>query len=456
MKINLQSPTLKFSVSGMRGLFPGDINACNIAEIIHAFHKTVKPGAVALARDNRSTGEAIENILTGIFQSLGREVHKLGVVPTPTIKAYVHDKKLPGAIMISASHNPATYTAFKFIKQGGFFFEKEENEQLAANLQNAAKNEDWGDYRRQGAALDAHEASIDLHIQAVLKRVFPSGKAGKNNLKVALDTLGACATDILPRFLDKIGIRYVSLFPEILYNFPRPPEPVAASLSKLSRFVVDNKCDIGFAFDPDADRLAIVGPDGKPIGEELTLPLAMMKSLSGKKGAVVVNLSSSLYNEYAAGLNGCRVYRSKVGEANVVELMKKKKAVFGGEGNGGVIDPDIPSFGRDSLAGVAWILRLLLDTKKSLPQLMENFPAYFMKKEAVTGDAALQAKLADKIEREFPGWIKDTSDGCHFLAPDLSGWIHIRSSNTEPVIRILAEAGSKKLLARLLEITRVN
>jgi phosphomannomutase len=440
----------------MRGLFPQDINAGNIAETIYAFHSTVKPGPVALARDNRSTGEAIENILTGIFQSLGREVHKLGVVPTPTIKAWVQDRKLPGGIMISASHNPATYTAFKFIKQGGFFFEKKENDQLVSHLKNATNADVWGNYQKQGQVVDAHAASIELHVASVVKKVFPSGKAPANKLKIGLDTLGACATEIIPHFLDRIGVKYVTLFPEILYNFPRPPEPVAASLVKLSKFVVDNQCDIGFAFDPDADRLAIVDPDGKPIGEELTLPLAMMKALNGKKGNVVVNLSSSLYNEYAAGQNNCKVFRSKVGEANVVELMKSKKALFGGEGNGGVIDPGIPSYGRDSLAGVAWILSLMIDSKKSLPGLLENFPEYFMKKEAVKGDAKTVAKISKKIAKLYPDWILDTSDGNHFLAPDLSGWVHIRSSNTEPILRILAEANSKKLLADLLNAARAE
>ncbi|MDH4262704.1 MAG: phosphoglucosamine mutase [Spirochaetia bacterium] len=455
MKINLTSPTLKFSVSGMRGLFPEDINANNIAEIIHAFHNTVKTGPIALARDNRSTGEAIENILVGIFQSLGREVHKLGIVPTPTIKAYIQNKKLPGGIMISASHNPATYTAFKFIKQGGFFFEKNENDQLISFLKTNTNNEAWGNYKTQGMVIDAHAKSISLHLDSVIEKVFPSGKAPSNSLKVALDTLGACATEIIPQFLDKIGVKYVSLFPEILYNFPRPPEPVASSLSKLSKFIIENKCDIGFAFDPDADRLAIVGPDGKAIGEELTLPLAMMKSLSNKKGNVIVNLSSSLYNEYSASQNNCKVFRSKVGEANVVEMMKKKKALFGGEGNGGVIDPDIPSFGRDSLAGVAWILSLMIDSKKSIPQLLENFPSYFMRKEAIKGDAKTVIKISKNIAKMFPTWKIDTSDGYHHLASDLSGWIHIRSSNTEPVIRILAEANSKDLLMNLLKTARL-
>jgi len=461
MKLDLNSPTLKFSVSGMRGLFPEDINPGNIPAIIHAFHKSVKKGKIAIARDNRPTGAAIENIAIGILQSLGREVHSLGIVPTPTIKAYIQSLKLAGGIMISASHNPIHYTAFKFIKEGGFFFQEKENKALESALKQNIYNEAWGNYEKQGNVVDAHAASIELHADYVARRIFNRGKAPSNKLKIALDTLGACATEIIPHFLDKIGVKYISLYPEITGYFPRPPEPVPASLSRLSKFVIDNKCDIGFAFDPDADRLAIVGPDGKPIGEELTLPLSMMKALEKYRNSkqktkkpVVVNLSSSLYNEYAASQNNCSVTRSKVGEANVVEVMKRKKAVFGGEGNGGVIDPELPSFGRDSLSGVGWILSLMIESKKSLNQLLENFPIYIMKKEAIRGDAETVLKISRKIQTKFPLWKQDTSDGFHFLAPDLSGWIHIRSSNTEPVIRILAEANNKKLLAELLDAAR--
>ncbi|MDH4198946.1 MAG: phosphoglucosamine mutase [Spirochaetia bacterium] len=450
MKVNLNSTTLKLSVSGMRGLFPDDINAANIPLIMHAFNQSVKPGTIAVARDNRPTGEAVEKIVTGVLQSLGRNVHSLGIVPTPTIKAYVQHHKLSGGIMISASHNPVQYTAFKFMKQEGFFFTAKENDILMENLKKNPESGQWGIYKKQGNLIDAHDASVALHINYVLDRIFPGNKIPSGNLKVAIDTLGACATEAAPALLSRMGIKFYSLFPEIQYSFPRPPEPVPSSLGKLSKFVVENKCDIGFAFDPDADRLAIIAPDGKAIGEELTLPIAMKEALFRKKGSVVVNLSSSLYNEYTASLYSCKVFRSKVGEANVVDLMKRKKAVFGGEGNGGVIDPVIPSFGRDSISAMGWILSLMLRTKLSLPAILEDFPEYFMRKEAITGNSKDIIKIANQIQNKYPKWKIDKSDGYHFISPHQEGWIHVRSSNTEPIIRILAEANSKRLLAELL------
>lgn len=455
MNINFKSATLKFSISGMRGLFPEDIHAGNIAGVLLAFHSSLKKGPVALARDNRPTGPAMEKIVAGVLQSLGRDVYILGIVPTPSIKAYVKKNKLAGGIMISASHNPVHYTALKFIKEQGYFFEKKENDLLMSHMKKKdISNHSWGSYKVQGKLFEAEVDCINMHIEEVLQKVFPSGKVPRSNIKVALDTLGACATNIAPRLLEKMGIKYVSLFPEIHNDFPRPPEPVAASLAKLGKLVLAEKCDIGFAFDPDADRLAIVGADGKAIGEELTLPLAMMEALKRKPGNVVVNLSSSLYNEFAAEKNKSKVFRSSVGEANVVSMMNKKKAVFGGEGNGGVIDPDISSYGRDSIAGMGWILANMISSGSSIKQMVAKFPSYYMKKEAIKGDAGKVKVMAGLVRKAFPQWKMDTSDGYHFLSPQKEGWIHIRPSNTEPVVRILAEAADKGLLKKLLDTVR--
>lgn len=434
----------------MRGLFPEDLNGGNISDIIHAFHQTLKKGDIAIARDNRPTGKAMEQIVSGILLSMGRNVHNLGLVPTPTIKAFVNEKNLAGGIMISASHNPVQYTAFKFIMQNGFFFDSGANNLLRKNIGLDLKNDQWGNYKNQGNLSDAHDMAIDLHINSIFKKVFPKGVPQKTNLKVAIDTLGACATGIADKFLAKTGVRFVSLFPEVCYDFPRPPEPVEKSLKKLSAFVLKEKCDLGFAFDPDADRLALVDHMGKAIGEELTLPIAMLEALNRKKGNVVVNLSSSLYNESAAESLGSKVYRSKVGEANVVELMRTRKAVFGGEGNGGVIDPDIPSFGRDSISAMAWILAHMMRTKKSLNQIVSEFKPYFMKKEVIKAPAESVNIISQQFKKSFPDWILNSSDGFHFISPEKNAWLHIRSSNTEPVIRVIAEADSKSLLNQIL------
>lgn len=449
MTLNLKSKTLKFSVSGMRGLFPEDLNAGNIPEIVRAFEASLPKGAIALATDNRPTGAAIEQLATGVLLSLGRDVHSLGVVPTPTIKAYINQKKLAGGLMISASHNPMHYNAFKFIKKGGFFFDQAQNDLLQKNL--SAKNLSWGEHTRQGVLTHARDEAIALHLNSILKTVPGAAKKGKK-LKVAVDTLGACATGIIEELLDSLGVETVSLFDQVIPKFQRPPEPTPPALKKLGKLVVEKKCDLGFAFDPDADRLALVNSDGKPIGEELTLPLAMLQALQKKKGKIVVNLSSSYYNNLAAQMQGCSVLRSKVGEANVVEMMQQKKALFGGEGNGGVIDPKIPSYGRDSLIGVARIIALLKESKKPLHELVSQFQTLHMKKIAIKGDQKTVQKIATACRKSLKGYTEDKRDGFHFSAPSGLPWVHIRPSNTEPIIRVIAEAASAKELKEILAI----
>jgi len=450
MKLNLQSKTLKFSVSGLRGVYPDDLNPENIPSLVAAYHKTIGSGDIAIARDTRPTGAAIEKLVEGTLTALGRNVHMLGIVPTPTIKAYVAEKKLAGAIMISASHNPVQYNAFKFIQKGGFFFDEEKN-RLWLNFLNEKLS--WGSYQKQGKSIDAHKEAIQLHIQYVIKRVFPDLKTVKNkkNIRVALDTLGACATEIIPEMLKELGIQYEMLFPDFENNFPRPPEPVEASLSKLKKLVREKKCDLGLAYDPDADRLALVDNEGNAIGEELTLPLSMMQALGEKKGAVVVNLSSSYYNNHVATQMGCKIIRSKVGEAHVVTSMLKNRAVFGGEGNGGVIDPLIPSLGRDSISGTAWILSLLLESKKSVTEIVDTLPRYYMKKIALKCEKKEFDQLVKKIENIRTDWIINKLDGYHFSAKEGLPWIHLRSSNTEPIVRIIIETSSKNELKSLLQ-----
>lgn len=450
MTLNTKSPTLKFSVSGMRGLFGTDLHPGNIPAIINALHQSLPPGKIAIARDNRPTGIAIEQIVAGVAAALGRDIDLLGLVPTPTIKNHINLNKLAGGVMISASHNPVEYTAFKFIKKGGLFFDEKDNKRL----HEAIKKETFNcSITKQGSLNNRHNEAVAQHIESILQKV-PINRKSPPKLRVAIDTLGACAHPIAPKLLETLKIKYFSLFPEIHYSFPRGPEPVAASLKKLGKFVVENRCDIGFAFDPDADRLAVVNSSGKPIGEELTLPLAILEAMKTRKGDLVVNLSSSFYNNIASKAYKRKVYRSKVGEANVVSLMSKRKAGFGGEGNGGVIDPKIPSYGRDALAAMAWILALLINNKRTLESYIAELGQLSMEKIAIKGDQKVLHKITKRLEKQLKGWEINREDGIHFSNPEINSWIHIRSSNTEPVIRIIAETPSPKSLKELLALAR--
>ncbi|MDH5717407.1 MAG: phosphoglucosamine mutase [Spirochaetia bacterium] len=448
--INYKSETLKFSVSGLRGLYPEDINPSNIPAIVLSWHKTLPKGPIAIARDSRPTGPAISRLAEGVLLSAGREIYDLGVVPTPTIKAFINKKNLAGGLMISASHNPMTYNAFKFIGKNGFFFNQAQNEIFKKNIDSKQKL-NWGDMKtaRQNI-ISAEKEAIEKHIESVLEttklyQYFNSLK----NIRVAIDPVGGCACNIVPILLKTAGVQYFSVHGKIVPNFPRNPEPVPNALKALGSLVVEKNCHIGFAFDPDADRLALVGPDGKPLGEEMTLPLSLLKALPERNGDIVINLSTSWYNNFVAANYNKKTIRSAVGEANVVKKMVQKKAAFGGEGNGGVIDPKVPSFGRDSLTGVAYILSLLAE-ENNIYQITKTFPALKMKKLTLKADKKTLTNLSNKLIKNFKNFKINKEDGLHLSGKNGLPWIHLRPSNTEPIARLIVEAETEKELNSIL------
>ena len=428
------SKTLKFSVSGFRGIYGKDITPENIPLLCLALSHCLPRGVIGLARDTRNTGEAMRQLTLGSLISCGRKVVDLGVLPTPTLKNYIASQNLAGGLMISASHNPPEYNAFKFIKKKGFFFDEKDNQKF---LQNLKDNQSWKNHKQQGSFENAHEKALNSHIQEILSNIkLPK----KIKLRVGIDTLGACATNIAEVFLKTVGVQVFSMFPQLLANFPRQPEPTTQALSKFSSFVKKNKCDVGFAFDPDADRLAIVSSSGKILGEEYTLPLAAMEALKNRDGGMVVNFSSSWLNQWVADQFTKKIYRSKVGEAHVVQLMKKMKSKFGGEGNGGIIDREVPSQGRDSIAGMAWILALMYNQNQSIDEIVRKMPTTFMKKITLPlQNKNFLEKLQHKLIKHFPEWRLQTNDGIHFSAKAGIPWVHIRTSNTEPIVRVMAE-----------------
>ena len=452
--LNLKSKTLKFSISGLRGYFPEDINPENIPKIVYAYHKTLPKGAIAVASDNRPTRDVMREITIGTLLALGRDVYSIGIVPTPSIKAFVKDNKLAGGLMISASHNPVRYNAFKFIKKDGYFFAEKENKKWLENLNTSAE---WNLHSKQGKLFEnKNQDAFDNHINQVLKNIpIDLVKLKKKKLKVAIDTVAACATYIIPELLTKLGVDFTSIYTEVESHFPRQAEPTPVALKKLKEFVVKENCDIGFAFDPDADRLAIVDNTGEAIGEEYTLPLSMLKALDYRSGSIVVNLSSSYLNQWVAEKFSRKFFKSKVGEANVLEKMMKIKAGFGGEGNGGVIDPKISSLGRDSLSGVVWILFLLSTEEKPLNEIIKTMPTLFMKKTKIENLSQKQLKaFYSKLEKEFKGWNFNHDDGLFISDKKGIPWIHLRPSNTEPIVRLMVEAESKKELNAL--ISQIN
>jgi phosphomannomutase len=448
--VKFDSATLKFSISGLRGVYPNDISPDKWVEYVRAFAATVPSGGIALARDARATGPALVKIAAGVLTLLGREVHDLGLVPTPTIKAYVKIKKLAGGLMVSASHNPAEYNALKFIGKDGFFFDAASNERFSAALDALP---DWGDYRKQGKIIEAHGAAIELHTASILKVV----KKPKRRLKVVIDPVGSCGGEIAVHLLKNLGVKYEAIHLTEVNEFPRPPEPTADALGKLAAAVKKHKAHIGFAFDPDADRLSLVDEKGRAIGEEYTLPLAILAAAK-PGGMIVANLSTSMLTESAAHIKKCKFIRSSVGEANVVAEMLRRKSVLGGEGNGGVIDARVPSFGRDALAGLAHIVALVASDKKPLSAWVDTLPRFTMVKQVRKGVGAEGiASAAEDAKKLITDAVVDTRDGIH-ISGRFQGspvWIHLRSSNTEPVVRLIAEAENSKNLTLLLEGVRL-
>ncbi len=439
------------SVSGVRGKIQSGFGLEEVLLFSNAFAQMVEGKTVVVGRDSRPSGEYIQHILFAALQSRNCNIIPLGLVPTPTVKAVVNLSKARAGVMLSASHNPMEWNAFKFISEKGFFFSSSENQQLLKNLE--AQKFPLPAIHPKTSMIDGM-VHINGHIESVLQRVN-SPKIKKKKFKVFLDAVGGAGSVLVPLLLDKLGCQV------ILHNclpdgtFPRPPEPTPSALVQSYKAMKRTGADIGFALDPDADRLVLISAKNGPVSEELTLPLALLNVLpSAKKNSkVVINLSSSFVTEMVASQYNAQVLRSKVGEANVVSKMIETKAVFGGEGNGGIIDPLIPSFGRDTLSGIAHILNLMAETGKTLEALLDTLPASVMEKKAfpLQRNQSLSV-IYSKLKTEFSKAQVSEIDGLWLSEGER--WVHVRPSNTEPIFRVIGEAKTQKDLDQMMQRVR--
>ncbi|MDI7203796.1 phosphoglucosamine mutase [Leptospira santarosai] len=441
-------PDLMVSVSGIRGIIPTGLSPEIIFDALRAFGTWIEGSKIVLGRDSRPSGPYIENIALGLMQAMGKDVLQLGIVPTPTVKAVVNLSKAGGGIMISASHNPIHWNAFKFVGPGGFFTGSAALEQILDTVRNQSYRQIQ--YKPSSKIVSGKEW-CEKHIESVLKRVDVNA-IRKKKYKVLVDAVNGAGSALVPELLEKLGCKLILLHCKPDGTFPRPPEPTPEALKQTSRKMKSSKVDIGFALDPDADRLVILTPNKGAVSEEYTLPLSFLSLTLGKmpkKANIVVNLSTSFINEFVADQHGVSVTRSKVGEANVVSEMLRLKSVFGGEGNGGVIDPEIPSFGRDSLSGIAHTLNLMAITGKRIDSILEELPAIYMQKTSFKVAGKNLQDIYSKFRGEFSTSSEETLDGLRLTSED--SWIHIRPSNTEPIIRVIGEARTKKDLNSLLD-----
>lgn len=449
---------LMISVSGIRAVLPDGLDPNELCTIATAFADTTGT-TIVLGRDSRPTGEPILSLFRAILEMRGKTVIDTGIAPTPTVKAVVAARKASGGLIVTASHNPEEWNGLKFLGKGGFFYDQTSVDALLAEIASPAHRPTVAATPGRSMKLGrtTHEDGIDLHIKAILTSLPNLGAIRKRKFRVVVDAVGGAGREALPRLLAELGCKVVPLYCEASDRFPRPPEPTPAALKQFGALVKKEKAVVGFALDPDADRLVTGSVNLGAVHEEYTLPLAFLgkRETLKKPGILIVNLSTSTLLDAVAGPH--RVERSAVGEANVVGQMLSRKALFGGEGNGGVIDPALPSFGRDSLAGAAWILSAMAaQDVKGVDDLLQQIPPLFMSKQKLERSGDLNEAFArfESIALKT-GKLQyvDHRDGLHLLFNDRS-WVHLRASNTEPILRLIAQAPDKKGLQELLELFR--
>ena len=432
------------SVSGVRGIVGTDLTPEIAARHAAAFGTILRGGSVVVARDTRPTGPLIAEAAISGLLAVGCDVIDIGVAPTPTVPLAVTHLRAAGGVAVTASHNPIEWNALKFLGSA----KKLLPPSMIDSIYRAADSgaicyRPWDKIGRR----TQNHSMIDLHIQSVLRLKSVDVRAiARRRPVVVYDAGGGAGALCGPALLRRLGCRVHEIHCTVGPRFPRGPEPVPKNLRDLGKAVRQFKADIGFATDPDSDRLAIVDESGRPLGEERTLALATYWVLSRTPGPVVINLSTSRAVLDIASSLGQKGYTSKVGEANVAEIMRAKRAVIGGEGNGGVIMPEL-HFGRDALLGMALVLSLLANAKEPISRISDGLPTYCSAKTKVPRPSDLTRRL----KRLAAYYIQEQVDDRDGIKVDFAdGSVHARPSNTEPIVRISSEARTQKRANELL------
>ncbi len=435
---------LKLSISGIRAIVGKSLTPELIISFSEAFSTYISKGAVAVSSDTRPSRFFVkEAVISGLI-SCGIKPVDAGILPIPSFLVYVKERKLDGGISITASHNPIEWNALKLIRKGGYYLFPHEAEELIDLYHQRRFKRIDGNFKKVERDFD----SFSYHMKKLID-FADIDSIREKKLKVVVDSCNGAASEFSKKFLETLGVKVVAINNDPDKPFPRNPEPIAENLKELSKVVLKERADIGFAQDADADRLAVVDEKGNPIGEEKTLSLAILSYLMFKKKSnIVVNYSTtSLVNEIAKEF-GVNVLRAKVGEINVVEKMIKENSKIGGEGNGGVIASDV-HLTRDSFTGMVLLLELLAKTGKKVSQIINELPKFLMIKEKYELSWGKFLKLKDEIRGEYSSEIINTEDGIRVEGDDF--FFHVRPSNTEPAVRFIAEARSKELLLKIRE-----
>jgi len=449
--------TLIKSISGIRGTIGGQvgenltpIDAVKFASAYGIWLKQQRNKEnfrVVVGRDARISGEMIQNLVMNTLVGLGIHVIDLGLSTTPTVEVAVPMEHADGGIILTASHNPKQWNALKLLNAKGEFLNGEEGAKILAIAETDTMQ--FADVDNLGK-ITKNQAYIDLHIDEVLKMPLVNKKAIKDaNFKVVVDGVNSTGGIAIPLLLERLGVQTVKLYCEPNGEFPHNPEPLKEHLGDLSKAVTKAHADLGIVVDPDVDRLAFMDEKGDMFGEEYTLVACADYVLSKTPGNTVSNMSSTRALRDITLKHGGNYEASAVGEVNVVELMKKNKAIIGGEGNGGIIYPEL-HYGRDALVGVALFLSLLAEKQMKTSELRATYPNYFMSKKKIELTPTLDVDAILKaMEERYQNEKLTTIDGVKI---DFSNsWVHLRKSNTEPIIRIYTEAPSQNEADKLAD-----
>ena len=441
------------SISGIRGLVKEDLNRDAIIQYANALHTTLKPGVVYAGRDSRPSGETIIEIMIEELLKRGRTVIYCGIVPTPTIQFMVHTTEAVGGFIITASHNPIDWNGIKFVREDSTFFHLKDCEKLFGDADNFTPD---SLYEQEKGMLWEEKNAIHKHtVKCTSLECINLDNIRQKKFKVVIDAVNGAGSHAFPAMLELLGCEVIILNCEPNGEFTRGTESLPEQLLGLSEKVINHQADVGFAVDPDADRLAVVDENGQPLGEEYTLVLAADGYLNTMqtKEKFVTNLSTSLALDKLATSRKCSVERAEVGEINVVNKMNDIGANLGGEGNGGVILREC-HLGRDSLVAATMVLNRMSQSEDSLSAIYHTLPQYKIVKDKISIKGLDKELLLSKVNDLFPEAEKNTSDGLKFIWE--GKWIHLRSSNTEPIMRIYAEASSEQEAQELiLKIKRI-
>ena len=435
------------SISGVRGITETHLTPELSVVYARALHQFLPKGVIMAGQDSRPSGENIIHAMMDELVRLGRTVIYCGIVPTPTVQFMVHNTEAVGGFIVTASHNPIEWNGLKFVREDSTFLHPNECEQLFGLVDT---NKELQDAKDPGIIWPEQNAIQKHVIACVSLKCIDLNRIQRRHFKIVIDAVNGAGAHALPTMLESLGCEVIELNCEPDGNFTRGTEPLPENLKDLCQAVISHDADAGFAVDPDADRLAVVNEKGEPLGEEYTLVLAVDGYLNNtvKNEKFVVNLSTSLALEKLAESKNCSVIRSAVGEINVVNKMNEIGSDLGGEGNGGVILREC-HLGRDSLVAVTMVLNRLSQSNETLSEIHQSLPQFEIIKDKISLEGIDPEELIRKVSGLFNDADKNTLDGIKFTWDDK--WVHLRKSNTEPIMRIYAEAPNKDSAKKLVE-----